>query len=152
MRNGGAPHVMATWHMLISGVICMTLGFPAIFQFFRPYFLNLIFLSFLSSLFPISLIIALSYFFFVYSCDYSDLVPATSFEFFSNFAVLFQGVFLFSSSSISVFFVICYKFLIFPFLFLCCGCFCFLAFGILVFTSFYCVFSRCPWLVALRLE
>ena len=30
--------------------------------------------------------------------------------------------------------------MVFPFSFLCCGCFCFLAFGILVFTSFFCVF------------
>ena len=42
-------------------------------------------------------------------------------HFFSDCAVPFQGVFLFSSSSISFYFIICYKFLIFPFPFLCCG-------------------------------
>ena len=60
MCSGGATRVVATWCVLIGEVICTTLGFPAVFQFFGPYFLNLLFLSFLPPLFPISLIIALS--------------------------------------------------------------------------------------------
>ena len=50
MRCGGATRVVDTWHVLICGVnapICMTLGFPARFQFFEPWFLN-----FYSSHFP----------------------------------------------------------------------------------------------------
>ena len=62
---------------------------------------------------------------------------------FSDCAIPFQGVFLFSFSSISFFFIIFYKFLNFPFSFLCYGCFCFLAFGTFVFTSIFCIFSRC---------
>ena len=46
MRSGGATLNMATWRMMICGVNFMTLGFPAVFQFFGIEIL------FFPSLFP----------------------------------------------------------------------------------------------------
>ena len=63
MRSGGTTRVVATWPILVSGVnalICMTLGFPAEFQFFEPWLLN--FSSFHFT-FPKPPIIAMSIFF-----------------------------------------------------------------------------------------
>ena len=55
MHSGGATRNVATWPMMICSVNPMTVGFPAIFQFFR---IEILF----SFTFPISLIIfALSF-------------------------------------------------------------------------------------------
>ena len=104
---------------------------------------------FVSSLFSISLLIAPSLFFSACSCDYSNFVRAILPIALHLFEVCFS--FSFPSISFFFFFVICCKFLIFPFSFLRCDCLCFLAFGILVFISFFYVFPMCPWLVVLRL-
>ena len=42
MHSGDATHTVATWRVLTSGVNApiVTLGFPAEFQFFMPWFLN----------------------------------------------------------------------------------------------------------------
>ena len=53
------------------------------------------------SLFPISLIIALSSFLSIHSCDCSNLVPAIFSEFLFDWVAPFQGTFLFSSPFIS---------------------------------------------------
>ena len=134
-------------------VFCMTLGFPAAFQLFRLQFLNFLPLLFPPLLFPISLLIAPSLFFSACSYNCSNFVPAI---FLFQFALhFFEVCFSFPFPSISFFFsfVICCKFLIFPLslFFYRCDCLCFLAFGVLVFTSPFCVFSGCPWLVVLRL-
>ena len=50
MHSGGATRNVAIWPMMICGVNPMTLGFPAVFQFFR---IEILF----SFTFPISLII-----------------------------------------------------------------------------------------------
>ena len=143
-----APH--ATWPRGACwsvGLIAWPLGFPLFFSF-----LGLVFKLSSPSHFPISLFIGFEFFFsppftlaivptlfLRYPLDFSPI------ELLSDCAAYFQGMFFFPSPFISFFFISYYKFMIFPFSLLCCGCFWFFwAFRIQPLLSF-------SWSVTLRL-
>ena len=68
MHSGGVVRDVATWRMVIGGICCVTLGFPAVFQF----------LGLKSFTFPNSSIISELFAFFlpIYLCYYFNSAPA----------------------------------------------------------------------------
>ena len=100
MPSGGITRDVATWRMVIGGICCATLGFPAVFQL----------LGLKSFTFPNSSIISVTelfaFFLPVYLRYYFNSAPAAVLCIPSIYAEYLEGAFFFASLRF-FFFIIC---------------------------------------------
>ena len=107
MHSGGITRDVATWHLVIGGICCATLGFPAVFQFLGLKFF----------IFPNSSIISVTelftfflffflFFFSICLCYYFNFASTAVLCVSSVCAEHFEGTFSFASIRF-FFFIIC---------------------------------------------